>query len=146
MVQIRAYVRRNGDCREMMEFYRACLGGTLELSTIQETPVAGDFPEAMQHRVMHATLTSGAVTLLGSDLPDPSGHQPGNDWALELDCASAPELHRLFESLSQRGTVHMAPGPAFWGGLFAQLTDQFDVDWMLTCPTPDPRPEGGAPA
>ncbi len=118
----------------MMEFYRDCLGGKLEVTPIQATPVAKDFPEAMRGRVMHATLTSGAVTLLGSDLPDPAGHKPGNDWALSIACSTERELKTLFERLSKGGTVHMPPGPAFWGGTFAQLTDQFNVDWMLNCP------------
>jgi PhnB protein len=131
MPRVNAYVRRNGDCREMMEFYRECLGGNLALTLIKETPVAKDFPEVMQNKVMHANLTSGDLTLLGSDLPDPAGHNPGNDWALEIDCANEPELTKLFERLSKGGTVHSPPGPAFWGGVFAMLSDQFGVDWML---------------
>ena len=123
----------------MMEFYRECLGAKLEMTRIKETPVAKDFPEAMQNRVMHATLTTDGATLLGSDLPDPSGHQPGNDWALVIDCPSERELKKLFERLSKGGTVHQSPGPSFWGGVFALLTDQFDVDWMLNFTPPTPK-------
>jgi PhnB protein len=140
MARVHAYVRRDGDCREMMEFYRDCFGGTLDATAIRDTPVAREFPESMQHRVMHATLTSDTVTLLGSDLPDPAGHRPGNDWALEVECASEPELKRFFGRLSAGGTVHQPPAPAFWGGVFAAITDKFDVDWMLHV-----RPAGGPP-
>ena len=149
MARLSPYVRRDGDCRPMMEFYRECLGGQLELSLVKETPVAKDFPPALQDRVMHATLRSDSLSLLGSDLPDPAGLTPGNDWALELDCASEAELRTLFERLSKGGTVHMPPGPAFWGGVFALTTDRYDVDWMLhgppqSAPSSSPSsPNGG---
>ena len=139
MTRMSAYVRRNGDCREMMEFYHESLGGRLDLTTIKDTPVAKDFPEGMQNKVMHATLSTDSFSLLGSDLPDPAGHNPGNDWALVLDCSSEAELESLTERLSRDGKVHSPPGPAFWGGTFAMLTDQFDVDWMLNCPRVPPK-------
>ncbi len=133
MPALSTYIRRNGDCREMMDFYRGCLGGELTLSTVKETPAAGDLPAEMQNKIMHATLRSEGVTLLGSDMPDPSGHRPGNDWALSLECSSEDEVKTLFHRLSKGGTVQMPPGPQFWGGFFAQFTDKFDVDWMLNC-------------
>lgn len=117
-----------------MEFYRDCLGGKLDQTLIRDTPVAKDFPEAMQNKVMHATLTSDAFSLMGSDLPDPSGHSPGNDWALVVECADQADLTRFFDHLSKGGTIHQPPGPAFWGGTFALVTDRFDVDWMLNAP------------
>ena len=123
----------------MMEFYHACLGGHLEVTPIHDTPVAKDFPEGVQSRVMHATLSTDSFSLLGSDLPDPSGHNPGNDWALVLDCSSEQQLKSLFERLAQGAKVHTPPGPAFWGGTFAMLTDRFDVDWMINCTVPAPR-------
>ncbi len=131
MARVAAYVRRDGDCREMMEFYRAGLGGKLELTMVKDTPAAKDLPAAMHNRVMHGTLRGDSFSLTGSDLPDPAGHKPGNDWALVVECSSEDELKRLFERLSVGGTVQRPPGPQFWGGLFAQFTDKFDVDWML---------------
>ena len=44
------------------------------------------------------------------------------------------------DRLSAGGTVHQPPAPAFWGGVFAAITDKFDVDWMLNC-----RPAAGPP-
>ena len=131
MTRISAYIRRDGDCREMMEFYQGCLGGQLSVTPIKDTPVAKDFPEPQRKRVMHATLTLDGFAIMGSDLPDPSGHQPGNDWALLLDCTGETQLKTLFDRLSKGGTIHSPPGPSFWGGTFALLTDRFDVDWML---------------
>ena len=139
MAQVSAYLRRNGDCREMMEFYRDCLGGRLDVTRIRETPVAKDFPEPMQDKVMHARLAIGSASLMGSDLPDPAGHQPGRAWALTLDCSSEQELRTIFERLSKGGTVHQPPSAAFWSGLFGLLTDRFDVDWMLNYQAPSPK-------
>ena len=131
MPQLSIYLRRDGDCRQMMEFYHRCLGGSLDLMKVKETPAAKDFPAEVQDRLMHATLRSGALVILGSDLPDQSGHRPGNDWALSLECSSEQEVKSLFEKLSDGGKADMPPATQFWGGYFAQLTDRFDVEWML---------------
>lgn len=134
MGRLSVYLRRDGDCRAMLEFYRNCLGGKLELTAIRETPVAKDFPEPMRERVMHATLSGEAFSILGTDIPDPAGHRPGNDFALSVECSDPGELEQLFARLSDGGAVHTPPGPAFWGGTFAMCTDRFDIDWMLNSP------------
>ncbi len=115
MGPLSAYLRRDGDCRKMMEFYRECLGGKQELTLVKDTPAAKDLPEAMHLRVMHGTLSSETFRLTGSDMTDPAGHRAGNDWALVIECSSVGELKKVFDRLSAGGTVHMPPGPQFLG-------------------------------
>ncbi|NTY00593.1 hypothetical protein [Deinococcus sp. JMULE3] len=43
-MQLHPYLGFDGQAREALEFYRSCLGGTLDLMTIADSPVAAHFP------------------------------------------------------------------------------------------------------
>jgi PhnB protein len=44
MTQLNAYLHFNGNCREAMTFYQACLGGELKMQAVGESPMAGQMP------------------------------------------------------------------------------------------------------
>ena len=54
MIQINAYAGFNGNCHEAMTFYKECLGGELTMQVIGESPIAGQFPAAMQDKILHS--------------------------------------------------------------------------------------------
>jgi hypothetical protein len=61
MTQINPYLRFDGGkCREAMSFYKECLGGNLQVTTLRETPVASQLPKEIQDQVMHANLSTEA--------------------------------------------------------------------------------------
>jgi len=53
-----------------MTFYQQCLGGELSLQAVKDSPIKEMFPPHMQDIILHADLTKGELTLLGSDIPD----------------------------------------------------------------------------
>lgn len=129
MAQVQAYLGFTDNCQEAMTFYQRCLGGTLEVQTVGESPVAADLPAGMQDRVLHAVLTRGALTLMGSDLG--TDVRPNGAVALMLACDSREETERSFQALSEGGTVTHPLGPSFWGSTFGHLTDRYGFQWML---------------
>lgn len=129
MAQIKAYLGFTNGCREAMEFYRGCFGGELSVQTVAESPTAAEMPAEMQERVMHASLESGDLTLMGSDMgPGAAG---SGLVSLLLECASAEEIERYFERLAEGGRVTQPLVPSFWGSTFGHLTDRYGISWML---------------
>lgn len=126
-----AYISYNGNCRQVMEFYKSCLGGELVLNTIGESPIAGQCPTAIHGQILHAMLTAGPMVLMGSDMQGKEPFVKGNDVALSVSCGSEEELHSLFNSLSAGGNVIEGPTVMFWGALFTAFTDKFGTRWML---------------
>jgi PhnB protein len=44
------------------------------------------------------------------------------------------EVRRIYEALSQGGSVQMPMAPTFWSPLFGMCTDKFGVAWMVGMP------------
>ncbi|HEY8781502.1 MAG TPA: VOC family protein [Mucilaginibacter sp.] len=131
MTQINAYVGFNGKCREAMRFYQECLGGELALQTIEESPIAAQCPSAMQHQILHSSLSKGSLLLLGSDMVGPDGYTKGNNVALSLNCCSEDEINSFYTKLSAGGKIMDPLKEQFWGALFAAFTDKFGINWIL---------------
>ncbi len=130
-MQIRSYLTFNGNCRAAMEFYRSCLGGTLELQTIGESPLAGTMPQEMKDCILHSTLTSGSMVLLASDMVGAPGLIRGNAVSLMLDCSSEEEIRQCYARLAEGGEATHVLEHSFWGALFGDLTDRYGNHWLI---------------
>lgn len=131
MTQINAYVGFNGKCAEAMNFYKDCLGGELMLQTIGDSPMASQFPENMKDKILHSSLTKGALLLMATDCTTPEGYISGNNVALSLSCSSEEEINSFFAKLCRDGKVMDSLKEAFWGATFGVLKDKFGITWML---------------
>jgi PhnB protein len=133
MSPLNPYINFAGNCRDAMRFYQECLGGELNLQTVGESPIAQQCPAAMQHQVVHSTLTRGELLLMGSDMTGPEGTSGGrgNAVALSLNCSSEEEINTLFAALSAGGQILDPLGVKFWGGVFGVINDRFGVRWMF---------------
>src|SRR4051812_27584228 len=102
--QINPYLTFNGNCREAMDFYLDCFGGELQMQTVAESPMADQWPTAVQKNILHASLVKEGLTLLASDM---AAHKlkHGNTISLALACASEEEIKVFFKKLSQGGKV-----------------------------------------
>jgi len=136
MATLNPYLTFEGNCREAMQFYATCLGGSLKIMTIGESAMAASMPKEMQDSVMHARLETGGLILMASDVLDGEGLVRGNATNLMLLCASEEEIHRLFDKLSTDGTVNSPVKVEFWGDTYGDLTDKFGVRWMLNYEKP----------
>lgn len=131
MSQINAYLTFNGNCREAMTFYNTCLGGDLRFQTIGESPMADKLPIEMQQSILHATLSKGNLTLMGSDMVGESGLKRGTAISLMIDCDSEAEIKTLFKKLAEGGTITHSLEITFWGALFGDLIDKYGNPWIL---------------
>lgn len=55
----------------------------------------------------------------------------GNNVPISLEPDTKEETKRLFDALSEGGTVTMELQDMFWGSYFGSCTDKFTVQWMF---------------
>jgi len=134
-MKIQTYLTFNGTCRQAFEFYAKCLGAKIEMMmTHGESPVAEQMPKEWRDKIMHASLTVGDQSLMGSDQPD--SKEPIGGFSVSLSVEKPADAERLFKALSQGGTVRMEMQETFWAQRFGMLTDRFGVPWMVNCERP----------
>lgn len=136
MAQLNPYLTFNGNCREAMTFYANCLGGELNFQSIGESPMAGQMPEKMKDCILHSTLRTGELEIMGTDCVPPGGLLRGNSVSLSLQCSSEAEIRKAFEKLSEGGTPTHPLENTFWGALFGGLTDRYGNHWLLNYQKP----------
>jgi PhnB protein len=59
--------------------------------------------------------------------------EQGNNVYINLEPDTRAETDRLFQALSEGGTVEMALQEMFWGDYFGRLKDRFGTQWMFNC-------------
>ncbi len=130
-MQIQSYLTFNGNCREAMNFYKSCLGGDLSFQTVGESPLSDHMPVEMKESILHATLTRGAMVLMGSDMVPQSGLVKGNAVSLSLQCTSEADIRSIYQQLADGGHADHPIELSFWGALFGDLTDRYGNHWLL---------------
>ena len=130
-MSINSYLTFNGNCREAMLFYKDCLGGELRFQTVGESPLSNKLPKRMKDCILHSTLTTVDLLLMGSDMVSEKGLIKGNAVSLSLNCSSEEEIRNCYTKLSNGGRQDHPLENNFWGVLFGDLTDKFDYHWLL---------------
>lgn len=124
------YLNFNGNTRQAMEFYRDVLGGKLALQTFAEAPNM-PLPPGYQDKVMHARLDADGFVIMAAEGEPGKDVNFGNNVSLMLSGTDEARLTKVFNALSQGGTVRMPLAKQFWGDTFGLLTDKFGVHWMV---------------
>ena len=124
------YLMFDGNARQAMTFYKACLGAELHLMPYSEAPVPCPPGEA-SGRIMHAMLKKGDAILMASDTPPGTPFRQGDNFSINITCESVPEIENLFTAFSEKGKVITPLQDMFWGARFGMVTDQFGVGWMF---------------
>ena len=131
MATLNPYLNFEGNCREAMNFYKECLGGTLELMTVGEMPaMAAQMPPEWKDSILHSQLTSGDMVIMGSDMAREKRVE-GNTVHLCINCKSDDELNAFFSKLSAGGKITEPLADMPWGGKYGALTDKYGKHWVF---------------
>jgi len=135
MSTINPYINFNGNAEKAFEFYKSVFGG--EFTTkMKFKDVASEhtLPPTEGEKIMHVSLPIGPNTvLMGCDVPETYGKAiVGTNFNISVSTESTEEADKLFAGLSKGGTVTMPLEKTFWGSYFGMLTDQFDIQWMVS--------------
>lgn len=132
-MKIETYIFFTDQCREAMTFYAEVLGGKIEgMMTYGDAPASPHNTPDMANKVIHARLVVGDAVLMASDGPE---SEVRKGFAVTLQVDTAAEVDRLFEALSEGGSVTMPVGETFFSHRFGMLTDRFGTPWMLNGPS-----------
>ena len=132
-MRIDPYLYFDGQCETALRYYEQCLGGEIVyLMRYAESPVAGQVPPEWGNRVYHATLSFGTQTLGAADTA-PGDYRRPQGYSLMLGIDAPADADRIFEKLSERGSVQMPLQETHWAKRFGVLTDQFGTPWMINC-------------
>ncbi len=124
------YLFFKGNCKEAMEFYKDVFGGELTIQTMAEASADMQVPGAKPTDVMHARL-KGSFELMASDSGKASDKMAKVELAINGPSADEAEMRQLFDKLADGGEIKMALTKMPWGDIYGQLTDRFNVDWMM---------------
>jgi PhnB protein len=132
---IQPYLFFDGRCEEALEFYRNTLGAQVQMlmryKDSPEPPPPGMVPAGSENKVMHASFTIGASTVMASDDCSPGNKPQFRGFSLTLTVPDAAAAERTFTALGDGGEVTMPLGKTFFSPCFGMLTDRFGVGWMV---------------
>src|SRR5690606_10738475 len=138
-INLNPYLMFEGNCREAMAFYQSLFGGTLQSMTFGE--VDDSCPKAMRDSIMHSSLITDELVLLGSDNPDPKPLGSGNI-SLALNGTDEQRLTEVFRQLSEGGQMVIPLERQMWGDLFGVVSDRFGIDWMVNIGSVEAQGQG----
>ncbi len=133
---IQPYLFFSGRCEEAMAFYEQTLGAKILMKMrFNESPEP--VPEGMlqagfEHKIMHASLTIGKMTIMASDGCDDKSKFDGFRLALSVPTESMADF--AFKGLAEGGKVDMPLVKTFWSPRYGMVTDKFGVAWMVMVP------------
>ena len=125
----------SGQCREAFEFYAGVLGGKITAAfPFGDGPP--DMPVDAKYKdwLMHAWLEIGDQAIMGADMPQefaPNIDKPKNGFDVTFHSDDPAESKRVFDALSEGGTVVMPFGETFWSTGYGSFTDKFGIPWMI---------------
>ena len=126
----------DGQCEAAFKFYEQCLQGkTVFMMTYANTPMDLQAPSDWKEKISHATFALDSFKFCGSDAL-PGKYQKPQGFALQFNLSDPVETERIFNALSQHGTIEMPLQETFWALRFGVLVDQFSIPWVINCEKP----------
>ncbi len=127
------YLLFNGNCREAMLFYQACLGGELTFQLVEDTPDNYPWPGVLGQMIMQATLVKDTFMLKASDLSDADTIVNGNSVTFMLSCTSHEELKSVMNNLLRGGSSLQHLSLNANGLWLTSLIDKYGHHWTIFC-------------
>jgi len=134
------YLNFPGKTEEAFNFYRSIFKTEFSGKGIQRL---GDVPASVEHPplsdedkklILHIELPiTGGHILMGTDAPESMGFKltSGNNMHISIEPESRKETKRLFDALSEGGTVTMPLEDMFFGAYYGSCTDKYGINWMV---------------
>ncbi len=131
---VQPYLFFGGRCEEALEFYRTALGAEVVMlmryNQSPESVPSDKLPPGFETKVMHASFSIGANTLMASDGCEEGAKFEG--FSLSVSLTTEAEADRAFASLADGGNVTMPLMKTFWSPRFGMVTDRFGIGWMIS--------------
>lgn len=127
-ISVDAYLFFPGNALDAIALYQSAFGG--EVSITRRGDVEPSASDSEKNQVVNASLVSSDLTIRVSDRPDTS-MEPQTRVELSIVGQDEDRLRKLFDDLSQGGTVRTPLSKQFWGDTFGAVTDKFGIGWQV---------------
>jgi PhnB protein len=135
MATINPYINFNGNAEEAFNFYKSVFGGefgsVVRFKDLESTefPV----PENEANKIMRIVLPIGGNTLIANDVPESMGpvNENENRSKIAVYTETKEEADKLFNGLSEGGSVEMPMAQSPWGTYFAMFRDKYGIEWTV---------------
>jgi uncharacterized glyoxalase superfamily protein PhnB/uncharacterized protein YndB with AHSA1/START domain len=136
------YLNFPGNTEEAFIFYKSVFGtqfGGKGIQRFGDIPAEAGHPpiaDEIKKMILHVELPIlGGHILMATDAPKEMGMTVtrGNNMHICLEPETKTETKKLFDSLSEGGTIVMPLADMFFGAYFGECTDRFGINWMFNC-------------
>jgi PhnB protein len=132
-MQVNPYLSFDGQCEAAFTFYERCLGGQLgPIFRYGGTSLANQVPADWQDKVMHGSLTIGALVFMGGDVA-PDRYEAPKGFSLSIQIKDTAQAERIFRELGKDGRIVVPLEKTFWAERFGMVVDRFGTPWMINC-------------
>ena len=135
MPTINPYINFNGNAEEAFTFYKSVFGGEFGKIIRFKDLSSPEFPveENDANKIMKITLPIGPNILMANDVPEFMGRVSENEnrSKIAISAESKEEAERLFNGLSQGGSVEMPMSDSPWGPYFGMFRDKYGIEWTI---------------
>jgi PhnB protein len=133
-MQMSVHLNFQGNCADAFAFYAKVFSATNPFQmTYGAAPEDTPVPPDMKDKIMHTAIPIGDEMLMGCDVP-PEQAKPFAGFRVCVNTKDEAETKRIYDALSEGGSVQMPLAPTFWSPLFGMCTDKFGVGWMVGMP------------
>lgn len=115
------------NCEKALEFYKDIFGG--EIKNVQKADGKEMF-KGLEGKIIHSELHINNECLIYLVDIFQGKKESGNDHIL-LELDSEEEINKIYEGLSNGGTVRYELQKTFWGAYHAVVTDVYGNIWGL---------------
>jgi PhnB protein len=135
MPTINPYINFNGNAEEAFNFYKSVFGGEFGKIVRFKDIESAEFPvpENEADKIMRIVLPIGGNTLIANDVPASMGpvNENENRSKIAISAETKEEADKLFQGLSEGGTVEMPMDQSPWGTYFAMFRDKYGIEWTV---------------
>jgi uncharacterized glyoxalase superfamily protein PhnB len=85
----------------------------------------------MHDKIVHSSLNLRGSRLMGADMAGDC-YQPPQGAQIHLEYDDPEQAERVFNALSDGGSIIMPFAETFWAFRFGMTTDRFGVQWMIS--------------
>ena len=135
MATINPYINFNGNAEEAFTFYKSVFGGEFTTIVRFKDLKSVDFPvpEKEAEKIMRITLPIGETVLIANDVPEILGrvNENENRSKIALSVTSHEEADKLFNGLSEGGSIEMPMDVSPWNTYFGMFRDKYGIEWTV---------------
>jgi PhnB protein len=121
-----------GYAADVLEHYRAALGGEATITRYAGTMPPEHIPDGFGDKIMYARLMTPYGDIEVMDAPPGRESPVGGNVAIAIDVDDETRAGAVFAHLASDGEIVMPFEETFFARKFGMATDKFGIRWLVT--------------